>query len=766
MGAHVGGCGAEEVPAAQRGAVSRRRAIGVFLVTAAVLAPTAASGHKGAAASLSKTEALMRLKLKAVTQRQDAALSKAEEILSSPIRDDAGADARAPPTPAFLKAGNGALELAAGTKLLSAGLAKKAAGGFTRAQDRRIAFARMGRAEDEGRNLRAGPEMREHEVDRREQAQQRRDRSSETKGADLGSEKRALEEADAFARLTAGARDPRAAAKKRLAQKSERESYERASNEGMIWKEINQMRHHAEDQTVRVDTSHGLSGEVRELASLSPPKAAQVLAKMSQTDGSAALGALKSIDPRQVQRILAALGEQQHAAQQKSGAAGGGSTNGHGGGQAEADEDGAHGASGKDAQHASSLHAPPPQFNIRTVNRFDPGESLSFAGGTSGGTFSLSYADTSEMTGYVCKDIVELGHYYAMTRFGCALDCNDPHFDGIDGILGASAHCVRRACPVRACAAKHACRQSLAATVTRGSLLLLVPFAEIVYHLPAGMGLPDAALANIPTPLFFAISHDRGGLEGANYINERPLHTRKFAFLSDSVSGELQLGGYDRESTAADMVYVRATSTTEYSVNVQSLSFGGIELLDWVDKTVPNAIPAIMDTGTTCLVIPDTMLGGRVSDKPYSKFKSIMTKGMSFYITIDGHLFEIPYEFWWQRLTHSPCVQPTPSSYAGILLGDVVFQSLVVEFDVTKPKACPPRPRPPLRPRPASLPLPDRRTPRLLRAQARTPAISCLLRANGASRRGACWLWHLTRASVRRCMQRRCHHVMSVLPEA
>ena len=35
-------------------------------------------------------------------------------------------------------------------------------------------------------------------------------------------------------------------------------------------------------------------------------------------------------------------------------------------------------------------------------------------------------------------------------------------------------------------------------------------------------------------------------------------------------------------------------------------------------------------------------------DRPYSKFKAIMTKGMSFYITIDGHLFEIPYEFWWQ----------------------------------------------------------------------------------------------------------------------
>ena len=173
-------------------------------------------------------------------------------------------------------------------------------------------------------------------------------------------------------------------------------------------------------------------------------------------------------------------------------------------------------------------------------------------------------------------------------------------------------------------------------------------------------GLPDAALASIPTPLLFAISNDRGGLEGANYINERPLHQRKFAFLSTAFSGEQQLGGYDRASTNADMVYVPTTSTTEYSVNVQSLTFGGIELLDWRDKTRPNALPAIFDTGTTCLVIPDSMLGGRVTDKPFSKFESIMTKGMSFYITIDGHLFEIPFEFWWQKLNNAPCVQKSP----------------------------------------------------------------------------------------------------------
>ena len=38
------------------------------------------------------------------------------------------------------------------------------------------------------------------------------------------------------------------------------------------------------------------------------------------------------------------------------------------------------------------------------------------------------------------------------------------------------------------------------------------------------------------------------------------------------------------------------------------------------------------------------------------------------------HLFEIPVEFWWQKINDAPCVQQTPSGYDGILLGDVVFQ--------------------------------------------------------------------------------------------
>ncbi|EKX36378.1 aspartic endopeptidase, secreted [Guillardia theta CCMP2712] len=588
---------------------------------------------------ISKDAAQMRLRLKSALSNQNSGLDEVERILSSPL------------TPASDQASQKLSQKLLARQQLSTHATVQQLVQHGRRPDKTLAVNQRQAEHPAQEKGSEEPEGGLGVVMRWKKESRSRSGAAPRGGSDpsisfgvpqeLGSKKRAEEEAAAFARLTAGARDPEAEAKRRLQKKAERESYERATNEAMIWKDIKAAMKHATSHTVQINRG-GLAGEVSSLASLSPDKAAKVLEKMSQTEGSAVLGALKSIDPEQVKLILSALGNQQHADAQtmkkvargsakrdkapsviatltdSSDLPAGNSSN----------TPGANSTSGGEAENS--------QFDMSTVRRFDPGESLSFVEVQSE-TFSVSYADRSVLTGYVCKDIVQLGHYYAMTRLGCALDCNDPTFNGIDGILG--------------------------------------------------MGMPDAAIASIPTPLIFAISNDRGGLEGANYINERPMHLRKFAFLSTADSGELQLGGYDRASTDADMVYVPTTSTTEYSVRVQSLSFGGIELLDWIDKSVEQALPAIMDTGTTCLVIPDTLLEGRVSDRPYSKFKNIMTKGMSFYITIDGHLFEIPYEFWWQKENNAPCVQKTPSSYAGILLGDVVFRSLVVEFDLTKPKA-------------------------------------------------------------------------------
>ena len=54
----------------------------------------------------------------------------------------------------------------------------------------------------------------------------------------------------------------------------------------------------------------------------------------------------------------------------------------------------------------------------------------------------------------------QVGRYYAKTKFGCITHCDSADFNGIDGILG--------------------------------------------------LGMPDAALASIPEPLFFALSDETG----------------------------------------------------------------------------------------------------------------------------------------------------------------------------------------------------------------------------------------------------------------
>jgi hypothetical protein len=162
---------------------------------------------------------------------------------------------------------------------------------------------------------------------------------------------------------------------------------------------------------------------------------------------------------------------------------------------------------------------------MNQTHPFHPSKSLSFAHVLFVG-FSLTYADTSGLKGYIAQDVVQVGRYYAKTKFGCITHCDSADFNGIDGILG--------------------------------------------------LGMPDAALASIPEPLFFALSDETG-----DPANQYILRRRIFTIVSTDGAAELHLGGYDPHSFTGDMQYVKTTSTTEYSVPVTSLSFDGHELLNF-----------------------------------------------------------------------------------------------------------------------------------------------------------------------------------------
>ena len=272
-------------------------------------------------------------------------------------------------------------------------------------------------------------------------------------------------------------------------------------------------------------------------------------------------------------------------------------------------------------------------FMMNMTNPFHPSKSLSFAHVLFLG-FSLTYADTAGLRGYIGQDVTQLGRYYAKTKFGCITHCDSSDFNGIDGILG--------------------------------------------------LGMPDAALASIPEPLFFALSDETG-----DPANQYILNRRIFTIVSTDSAAELHLGGFDPHATAHDMKYMRTTSPAEYAVPVSSITLGGHEFLNFASAAQAagrTSIPGILDSGTSCLVVPDSTLNGLFLESPYTRMMEHLKRDEPLYITIGDHQFEIPFHHWWLYPNQRPCIQSGPEGFEGILLGDVVFRALVVMFDLTHPR--------------------------------------------------------------------------------
>ena len=87
-----------------------------------------------------------------------------------------------------------------------------------------------------------------------------------------------------------------------------------------------------------------------------------------------------------------------------------------------------------------------------------------------------------------------------------------------------------------------------------------------------------------------------------------------------------------------------------------------------------------MDSGTSCLVIPDSTMSGLLTESPYQKWKKMVgdTKHPSlkstFHLNIAGATFDIGYDDWYLTLSNQSCVQKAPEGFGGILVGDVLFR--------------------------------------------------------------------------------------------
>jgi len=136
------------------------------------------------------------------------------------------------------------------------------------------------------------------------------------------------------------------------------------------------------------------------------------------------------------------------------------------------------------------------------------------------------------------------------------------------------------------------------------------------------------------------------------------------------------------------MYYTPSLSETDFIVGVTSVKFGheehsAPELLQFSNPTGGEYLPAIMDSGTSCLVIPGDRLDGRLQNNPFNDFSSLWAVDKSFYITIGGQQFKVPYSSWFLERTNQTCVQPSPEGMQGLLIGDVFFRSYMVEFDMS-----------------------------------------------------------------------------------
>ena len=149
-----------------------------------------------------------------------------------------------------------------------------------------------------------------------------------------------------------------------------------------------------------------------------------------------------------------------------------------------------------------------------------------------------------------------------------------------------------------------------------------------------GMGAQPPP-TTLPLPLLFALTssaiHDD--------VNDHKLDRRAFSFFSTDDKAEIHLGGFDPDAITGQLFLTPAITTTDYSVVALSLKYNGVELLKFASPDPRlRYVPAIMDSGTSCLVMPDSNLGGALHDSPFGLWSSLVKEVDKPAVRADFHL--------------------------------------------------------------------------------------------------------------------------------
>ena len=257
---------------------------------------------------------------------------------------------------------------------------------------------------------------------------------------------------------------------------------------------------------------------------------------------------------------------------------------------------------------------------------FGPAESTTFSF-IKLDNVDITFLDKTNLKGYDGADMATLGKYEVMTRMGMIEHCNSANFNDVDGILGFGwADAPRSA--------------ALLKTLTQ-------------------LDRPSWNLMNQP----FQGDH-------------KPM-PRKFTFTANQDLGELQLGGYDPKLVSTDFTMFKMTGLNAYAMDIHSITYGGVELLHFADTNHEKTFAGEFDSGTTCLLIPSSVVKGNFTTAPFSVLRAQQMMGKHHpivYKSRDIHGQEHSYE-----MPYSECVEPTEET---MILGDPFFRRFVILHDL------------------------------------------------------------------------------------
>lgn len=301
-----------------------------------------------------------------------------------------------------------------------------------------------------------------------------------------------------------------------------------------------------------------------------------------------------------------------------------------------------------------------PASEATSLPTFDPSRSSSLSLRTDQ-PLRVTYADAdTELSGFRCSDDVRLGNYKSRASFACFTSAQNQRLwpEMGNGVLGLGPKAQKR-------------------------------------H--------DLDGAKLPVPLLDAMT-------GPNAVdsNAKGLPS-KFAFMATKDAAELQMGGYVPGSIQGKMRTVQSTSPKMYRLNIKSIrigdSFEGAnELLSFRPEAPYSAVPALLDTGSPCIMLPNNREGANLLRSPYQLYQSHDKHWDKMYITVEGidqgleisrKDLEVEHHTFLDQAwgtTLRPCVMPVtwdmqPPHQTPIVLGAVFFRAFNVLFDNSRASA-------------------------------------------------------------------------------